>query len=124
MPLKKDPNRVKAKNKPRSIQRGKQILSLLPPKILSLELFDSDGNPRTAEYIEQRRLSHNASYNLRHSAAVVTRALLKEHEVLFRRDNIVIPIVSDNVMIDYLRNKVNLIVTPTLSNQPGLLSAM
>ena len=55
---------------------------------------------------------------------MVTRALLKEHEVLFRRDNIVIPIVSDNVMIDYLRNKVNLIVTPTLSNQPGLLSAM
>ena len=88
MTRKKDPNREKAPNKPRSKQRGPQILPLQPPRILSRELFDSSGIPKTAEQIDQRRLSHNASYNLRYSALVASQTLLKEHELLFRRDTL------------------------------------
>jgi len=125
MTKRKDPDRVKAPNKPRSKHRGKQIAPCLKAITPQVErIVDRFGNPKTDLFIEQRRLSHNASYNLRYAAVASSRALISEHNIAFRRDNIVIPIVSDILMIDYLRQKVNLIVTPTLTNQPGLLSAM
>ena len=49
MTKKKDPNREKAKNKPRSAQRGKQKAPLKPLRTIHKEsLFDRLGNPKTA----------------------------------------------------------------------------
>jgi hypothetical protein len=61
MTRKKDPNREKPKNKKRSVERGigkpKDPLTVKPPRKWKKPLVDRNGNLKTAEHAEARRLA-------------------------------------------------------------------
>ena len=68
MTRKKNPNREKPKNKKRSVERGigkiKDPLIVKTPRKWKKALVDINGNLKTAEHAEARRLANNFSWRV------------------------------------------------------------